>query len=76
MNYSIFNKKLSKKVEKVEANIEIAYKLSVSELCQSSLLNELFRSLMTKVYMFEGIVSKNIGGAEVVGQLYKYMKQK
>ena len=31
---------------------------------------------MTKVYMFEGIVSKNIGGAEVVGQLYKFMKQK
>ena len=72
-NCSIFQKKISKKTE-IEGDIELGYRLSKTELTNTNLVNELFNKLIFNIYKFEFVVSKFIGGPEIILRLLKYLK--
>ena len=66
---------MGKRVEKVGGDLELSYKLSPTDLTNTTLINEMFESVIFKTYWFISIVEKMPGGAEIIKKVLNLLKK-
>lgn len=59
----LFVKKLGKRAEKVGGDLELSFKLSPTDLTNTILINQIFDSIIHKIYWLVSIVEKVPGGS-------------
>ncbi len=75
LHCKLFSKKLSKRAEKMNSDLELSYRLSPGDLVNTNLINEIFESIFHKCYWLVSIVEKMAGGAEIVKKLANIFKK-
>ena len=65
----LFIKKLNKKADKLGGDFELSFKLSPTDLTNTSLINETFNSLIHRIYWLLNICSKLGGGSEIIKKI-------
>jgi hypothetical protein len=75
LKHKLFMKKLSKRAEKIGGNLELSYKMSPNDLINTSLINDIFDSIIHKIYWLISIISKLSGGSEIIKKVTNVIKK-
>jgi len=71
----LFVKKLGKRAEKVGGDLELSFKLSPADLTNTSLINDIFESIIHKAYWLVSIVERMPAGSEIIKKISNNFKK-